>query len=337
MARSTPARHAPLLRQAVLRIRRFRSPRISDFRTASGRIAIHRASPPADAANVVAHLGRYTHKTAIANHHLVDFDGEQVRFRWRDYAHSNKRKVMRLDASEFIRRFLLHVLPRRFTRLRHYGVLANRSRTRNLALCRGLIGQPEPEPRKPETPQAMMLRLTGIDDHRAVRGDERRGQLRRNQPPALFLRCRALEQDARELRDDPVVLRLRREVRLVIALLRPELEYTVRLHRFGQNQRISSASGPCPEARPVSVPDQGPGAHGVAVVGQPMPEPLDPAHQRALATVARHQPRLVWSLRQTEHARRGLLDRAIRSGGDEVHLACVGFGAALKGPATTVR
>ena len=117
----------------------------------------------AGAANVVAYLGRSTHKTAIGNHRLVDFDGEHVRLRWRDYAHGNKRKVTRLDAAEFVRRFLLHVLPRGFTRLRHYGVLANRGRARNLALCRALLEQPATESREPETPQAMMLRLTGID------------------------------------------------------------------------------------------------------------------------------------------------------------------------------
>ena len=124
---------------------------------------VYTKAPFAGAANVLAYLGRYTHKTAIANHRLVDFDGEQVRFRWRDYAHGNKRKVMRLDAKEFVRRFLLHVLPRGFTRLRHYGVLANRGRTRNLALCRSLLDQPAAEPREPETVEAMMLRLTGID------------------------------------------------------------------------------------------------------------------------------------------------------------------------------
>ena len=70
---------------------------------------------------------------------------------------------MRLDADEFVRRFLLHVLPRGFTRLRHYGLLANRCRARKLALCRGLLGQPAPEPPEPETAQEMMLRLTGID------------------------------------------------------------------------------------------------------------------------------------------------------------------------------
>ena len=124
---------------------------------------VYTKAPFAGAANVVAYLGRYTHKTAIANHRLVDFDGEQVRFRWRDYAHGNKVKIMRLKAGEFVRRFLLHVLPRGFTRLRHYGVLANRGRVRKLALCRTLLDQPAPEPREPETAQAMMLRLTGID------------------------------------------------------------------------------------------------------------------------------------------------------------------------------
>ena len=124
---------------------------------------VYTKAPFAGAANVVAYLGRYTHKTAIANHRLVDFDGEHVRFRWRDYAQGNKVKVMRLKAGEFVRRFLLHVLPRGFTRLRHYGVLANRARARKLALCRALLDQPAPEARDPETAQEMMLRLTGID------------------------------------------------------------------------------------------------------------------------------------------------------------------------------
>ena len=124
---------------------------------------VYTKAPFVGAGQVLAYLGRYTHKTAIGNHRLVEFDGEHVRFRWRDYAAGNKAKVMRLGADEFIRRFLLHVLPRGFTRLRHYGLLANRSRTRKLALCRALLGQPAPEPLEPETTQEMMLRLTGID------------------------------------------------------------------------------------------------------------------------------------------------------------------------------
>ncbi len=124
---------------------------------------VYSKPPFAGAERVLAYLGRYTHRIAISNHRLVDFDGEHVRFRWRDYADGNKVKVMRLDADEFIRRFLLHVLPRGFTRLRHYGLLANRFRARKLALCRDLLGQPAPEPREPETAEEMMLRLTGID------------------------------------------------------------------------------------------------------------------------------------------------------------------------------
>ena len=120
-------------------------------------------APFAGAGQVLAYLGRYSHKTAIGNHRLVDFDGEHVRFRWRDYADNNTVKVMRLHADEFIRRFLLHVLPHGFTRLRHYGLLANRCRASKLALCRDLLGQPAPEPREPETAQEMLLRLTGID------------------------------------------------------------------------------------------------------------------------------------------------------------------------------
>ena len=124
---------------------------------------VYSKAPFVGAEQVLAYLGRYTHKTAVANHRLVDFDGEHVRFRWRDYADGNKPKVMRLDADEFIRRFLLHVLPRGFTRLRHYGLLANRGRARKLALCRELLHQPASEPREPETTREMLLRLTGID------------------------------------------------------------------------------------------------------------------------------------------------------------------------------
>ena len=119
--------------------------------------------PFADAEQLLGYLGRYTHKTAISNHRLVDFDGQSVRFRWRDYAHGNKVRVMRLDAEEFIRRFLLHVLPHGFTRVRHYGLLANRFRARKLARCRTLLAQPEPEPAEPESTQEMLLRLTGVD------------------------------------------------------------------------------------------------------------------------------------------------------------------------------
>jgi len=137
---------------------------------------IYAKAPFASAEHVLAYLGRYTHRVAIANHRLVGFDAEHVRFRWRDYAHANKLKVMRLEAGEFVRRFLLHTLPRGFTRLRHYGLLANRCRAYKLARCRTLLGQGTPEPPEPEPAPAMMLRLTGIDITRCPRC--RQGTLR---------------------------------------------------------------------------------------------------------------------------------------------------------------
>jgi hypothetical protein len=69
-----------------------------------------------------------------------------VRFRWKDYRHGSRQKTMTLDADEFIRRFLLHVLPDRFQRIRYYGLLGNRHRGEKLARCRALLGMPEPEP-----------------------------------------------------------------------------------------------------------------------------------------------------------------------------------------------
>ena len=92
----------------------------------------------------------------------MSFEDGKVRFRWRDYAHNNKVKVMTLTGEEFIRRFLLHTLPHRFVRIRHYGLLGNRCRHAKLARCRALLAQPEPEVPEPVLVAAMMLRLTGI-------------------------------------------------------------------------------------------------------------------------------------------------------------------------------
>jgi hypothetical protein len=88
---------------------------------------------------VLRYLGRYTHRVAISNHRLIAFDGEQVSFRWKDYAHGSAQKVMTVAATEFLRRFFLHVLPKGFVRIRHFGFLANRFRTQSLALCRQLL------------------------------------------------------------------------------------------------------------------------------------------------------------------------------------------------------
>ena len=92
-------------------------------------------------AQVLAYLANYTHRIAISNSRIVSFDGERVCFHYRDYAHGNAEKLLTLDADEFLRRFLLHVLPSRFVRIRYYGFLANRSRARSVALARELIGR----------------------------------------------------------------------------------------------------------------------------------------------------------------------------------------------------
>jgi len=95
---------------------------------------------------VLAYLSRYTHRIAIANNRFVAFDGERVTFKWKDYRAKadNRYKLMTLGVDEFIRRFLIHVLPDSFHRIRHYGLFANGNRTGNIALVRRLLGVPDP-------------------------------------------------------------------------------------------------------------------------------------------------------------------------------------------------
>ena len=95
---------------------------------------------------VLGYLGRYTHRMAISNHRITAFDGEKVRFCWRDYRHGGIQRVMLLDAVEFLRRFFLHVLPRGFVRIRRYGLLSNRSRKQMLPLARTLLAAQGREP-----------------------------------------------------------------------------------------------------------------------------------------------------------------------------------------------
>ena len=111
---------------------------------------------------VLAYLSRYTHRIAIANSRLVAFDGQRVTFKWKDYrAKSAARyKLMTLDADEFIRRFLIHVLPDGFHRIRHYGLFANANRAANIALARRLLGAPDLAPTTEETGGA-----EGAQDH----------------------------------------------------------------------------------------------------------------------------------------------------------------------------
>ena len=89
---------------------------------------------------VLQYLGRYTHRVAISNHRLVSLADGQVTFRWRDSAHHNEQKLMTLSRDEFLRRFLLHLLPKGFVRIRHFGFLANRRRSRLLPLCFAALG-----------------------------------------------------------------------------------------------------------------------------------------------------------------------------------------------------
>ena len=88
---------------------------------------------------VLHYLARYTHRVAISNHRLISFQNGQVSFRWKDYAHGSKQRIMTLSADEFLRRFLLHVLPKGFVRIRFFGFLANRRRAALLPLCQQLL------------------------------------------------------------------------------------------------------------------------------------------------------------------------------------------------------
>ena len=103
---------------------------------------VYTKRPFANPDRVVAYLARYTHRVAISNHRIVSIAEGQVQFRWKDYAHGNKAKTMTLDAIEFLRRFFLHVLPKGFVRIRSFGFLSNRQRTKLLPLCRNLLSNP---------------------------------------------------------------------------------------------------------------------------------------------------------------------------------------------------
>ncbi len=95
--------------------------------------------------HLLQYLARYTHRVAISNHRLVSFDGESVTFRWKDYAHGNQARLMTVSAEEFLRRFLLHTLPRGFVRIRCFGFLAGPRRAAMLALARQLLPSPVAE------------------------------------------------------------------------------------------------------------------------------------------------------------------------------------------------
>jgi hypothetical protein len=119
--------------------------------------------------------GRYTHRIALSNHRLVTLDNDEVSFRLRDYADHKKSKTMTVSAGEFIRRFLLHVLPDRFVKIRHYGILSNRCRREKINRARELLActVPEKTEQKAETWQDALLRLTGLDISKCLACGER--------------------------------------------------------------------------------------------------------------------------------------------------------------------
>jgi hypothetical protein len=123
-------------------------------------------SPLKHPEKVVDYLGRYTHRVALSNDRLVKLEDNRVTFRWRDSADNNKIKWLTLEAFEFIRRFLLHVLPNQFVKIRYYGILSHRSRKGKLLRCKKLLGVLVPEESKQvlkETWQDLLTRITGID------------------------------------------------------------------------------------------------------------------------------------------------------------------------------
>ena len=105
---------------------------------------VYAKQPFAGPEEVLKYVARYTHRVAISNDRLLNIDDGKVQFRWKDYRDDSRQKTMTLDADEFIRRFLLHVLPDGFQRIRYYGFLANRYRAEKLALCRLLMQMPPP-------------------------------------------------------------------------------------------------------------------------------------------------------------------------------------------------
>jgi putative transposase/transposase-like zinc-binding protein len=107
---------------------------------------VYAKAPFAGPRQVLDYVGRYTHRVAISNHRLLDIEDDRIRFLWKDYRDNNQQKTMDLSAEEFIRRFLLHVLPDAFQRIRYYGFLSNRHRQEKLAQCRHLLGMPASDP-----------------------------------------------------------------------------------------------------------------------------------------------------------------------------------------------
>ena len=123
---------------------------------------VYAKAPFAGPQQVLDYVGRYTHRVAISNHRLLDIENGQVQFRYKDYRQDGQQKTMPLSADEFIRRFLLHVLPDGFHRIRYYGFLGNRYRQEKLERCRQLLGMAVPATEPPKDYRDQYEELTGI-------------------------------------------------------------------------------------------------------------------------------------------------------------------------------
>jgi hypothetical protein len=153
VAKVAPLAHAPTFRALCAQLRRL--PWV-----------VYSKAPFAGPEKLLNYLGHYTHRVAISNARLPSCDFDQVLFYYRDRAAGDIRKTMSLPADEFVRRFLCHVLPSGFQRIRHYGLLASRNKQQCLTRCRQLLGMPAPEPPVKKTTAEWLLLLLGIDVQR---------------------------------------------------------------------------------------------------------------------------------------------------------------------------
>jgi len=156
---------------------------------------VYAKKPFAGPRKVLDYLARYTHRVALTNNRLLDLRHGIVHLRWRDYAHGGKKKVLRLAGTDLLRRFLLHVLPRGFRRVRHYGLLGNRHKAIKLASCRRYFGSPirgtaTDEPTSVDSTSAVLRRL-GIEPDRCDACGSRRIRREPLAPTPIPTRARA--------------------------------------------------------------------------------------------------------------------------------------------------
>jgi hypothetical protein len=158
---------------------------------------VYSKAPFAGPEKLLSYLGHYTHRVAISNRRLISGDDGQVVFHYRDRAAGDVRKTMTLPAHEFLRRFLCHVLPGGFQRIRHYGLLASRNKSDLLAACRQALHVPAPPPPEKKTTAEWLLKLWGIDVTRCPRCG--RGGLERTElPPARISHAASIARPVQE-------------------------------------------------------------------------------------------------------------------------------------------